>query len=82
MAGSGQHLHHIRHKSAMDERNSALCEDFNDLAAHQCIIFISAQAIATTRTRITSQNLIGISASLRCLGVPGRPVALPLRRRC
>jgi hypothetical protein len=49
----------------MDERNSALCEDFNGLAAHQCIIFIIAQAIATTMTRITSQNLIGIRASLR-----------------
>jgi hypothetical protein len=35
--------------------------------AHQCIISVIAQAIATTMTRITSQNLIGIRASLRCV---------------
>jgi hypothetical protein len=38
-------------------------------------MFIIAQAIATTRTKITSQNLIGIRASLRrvtstALGLP------------
>jgi hypothetical protein len=35
--------------------------------AHQCIISVIAQAIATTMTRITIQNLIGIRASLRCV---------------